>query len=84
MYEYLFICRSVTHAQLALQALQSAGIRGQMYRAPKGLTERGCAYAVRVSGAVFERAAEQLKKEHISPYQVYAHSGERYIEVRQP
>jgi hypothetical protein len=45
---YLIIARSVTHAQRMERALERAGIRAQLFRAPMELTNRGCAYAVQI------------------------------------
>ena len=44
----LIIARSITYAQRMSVALERAGVTNRIYRAPAGLTERGCAYAVRI------------------------------------
>ena len=49
MDHYLIIARSVTDAQRLQRVLARAGIRCQIFRAPRELTELGCAYAVRVA-----------------------------------
>mgnify|MGYP000645688303 CR=1 FL=1 len=43
MEHYLIIARSVTYAQRMQRALGQAGIRSQIYRAPRDLTDMGCA-----------------------------------------
>ena len=42
---YLIIARSVTYAQRMQRVLGRAGIRSRIFRAPRDLTDRGCAYA---------------------------------------
>ena len=44
----LIIARSITYAQRMSVALEQVGVTNRIYRAPAGLTERGCAYAVRI------------------------------------
>ena len=48
MNHYLILCRSVTQAQRARLLLHNAGISCQIYRAPAGLSRRGCGYVVRI------------------------------------
>ena len=45
----LILARSVTYAQRMQRALNRAGIRSQLFRAPRDLTDLGCAYVVRIS-----------------------------------
>ena len=78
---YLFICRSVTYAQRTMKALKDVGIRAQMQRAPRDLTQRGCAYAVQVAPRFFDRARERLLQQGLVPSGIFARSGEEYIEV---
>ena len=40
----LILARSVTYAQRMQRALNRAGIRSQLFRAPRDLTDLGCAY----------------------------------------
>ena len=44
----LILARSVTYAQRMQRALNRAGIRSQLFRAPRDLTDLGCAYVVRI------------------------------------
>ena len=46
---YLILARSVTYAQRMQSALNRIGIRSQIFRAPRDLTDLGCAYLVRIS-----------------------------------
>ena len=48
MDSYLIIARSITYAQRMSVVLERAGVSSRIYRAPAGLTERGCAYALRI------------------------------------
>ena len=49
---YLIIARSVTYAQRMQRALGLAGIRNQIYRAPRDLTDTGCALSlIHISGS---------------------------------
>ncbi len=79
---YLIICRSVTYAQRAQKALEEAGIRSRMLRSPKGLTERGCAYALQVKPSLFSKALTCLYEKNIKPYRAFAYDGKSYTEVR--
>ena len=45
----LILARSVTYAQRMQSALNRIGIRSQIFRAPRDLTDLGCAYLVRIS-----------------------------------
>ena len=47
----LIIARSVTFAQRMQKALEQAGIRCRIFRAPRDLTDLGCAYAVQIPRA---------------------------------
>ena len=49
MEHYLIIARSVTYAQRMQRALARSGIRCRIFRAPRDLTDRGCAYAVQIA-----------------------------------
>ena len=43
MDDYLILARSVTYAQRMQKTLSRAGVRNQIYRAPRDLTDLGCA-----------------------------------------
>ena len=50
-------CRSLTHAQRAAVILERSGITATVNRIPKGLSPKGCAYAV----VVRRRTREALR-----------------------
>lgn len=50
-------------------------------RAPMGLTDRGCAYAVRLRPGTLEQALSCLKSAGITPLAVYRHTQEGYREA---
>ena len=82
MEHYVIIARSVTYAQRMQRALQRAGIRCQIYRAPRELTELGCAYAVEIAAAALTDALQILYREQLAPVQIYLSQRGYYREVR--
>ena len=46
MTQYWILFRSLTHAQRAVGLLERRGITATLTRAPKGLSPKGCGYAV--------------------------------------
>ena len=48
MEHYLIIARSVTYAQRMQKTLDRGGIHSRIFRAPRELTDLGCAYAVQI------------------------------------
>ena len=75
----LLLARSITQAQHMVRAL--CGIRAALMRAPMGLTDRGCAYAVRLRPGALEQALSCLKSAGITPLAVYRHTQEGYREA---
>ncbi len=67
MNHYLILCRSVTQAQRARLLLHNAGISCQIYRAPAGLSRRGCGYVVRIRESDYAQAARLLQASPIRP-----------------
>ena len=55
----LLLARSITQAQHMVRALGGCGIRSALMRAPVGLTDRGCAYAVQMFKAWAASARDQ-------------------------
>lgn len=51
---YLITFRSLTHAQRAARLLERGGFTATVIKAPQGLSEKGCAYAVTLRGRVGE------------------------------
>ena len=50
----IFIARSVTQAQRMMRTLEAYGIWAKIFRAPVGLTEFGCSYAVKTESGYRE------------------------------
>ena len=81
MDHYLIIARSVTYAQRMQRALARAGVRCQIFRAPRDLTELGCAYAVRVTVSDLTDALTALHRESLDPVQIFLYQRGLYREV---
>lgn len=81
MDHYIIIARSVTYAQRMQRALARAGVRCQVFRAPRELTELGCAYAVRVAVSDLTAALTALHRESLSPVQIFLYQRGLYQEV---
>jgi len=73
---YLFLSRSITHAQRMSRALEQAGITARFFRPPMGLTDRGCSYAVRVSASALPAARERLRQAGLQPMRVFYDGGD--------
>ena len=71
MEHYLIIARSVTYAQRMQRALVRAGIRCRIFRAPRDLTDRGCAYAVEIAACDLSAALPVLYRESLNPVQIF-------------
>ena len=82
MDHYLIIARSVTYAQRMQRALIGKGLRCQIFRAPRELTELGCAYAVRISVSDLIPALTVLHRESLNPVQIFLYQKGLYQEVR--
>ncbi len=78
---YILIVRSVTHAQHTVRTLEKCGLRAGMFRAPAGLTNRGCSYAVRIRTADLDAAKRCLNKADLAPLIIYGREGNGYREV---
>lgn len=48
MTRYLFMCRSLTHAQRSARLLERAGITATVIKSESGLSPSGCRYAVQM------------------------------------
>ena len=81
MEHYLILARSVTYAQRMQSTLSRAGIRCQIYRAPRDLTDLGCAYAVQVAVADLTPALIALHRESLDPVQIFLYQQGLYREV---
>lgn len=81
MEHYLMIARSVTYAQRMQGALDRAGIRCQLFRAPRELIDAGCAYAVRIEVPDLAAALPVLYRESLYPVQIFVTQRGFYREV---
>lgn len=59
--QYLIMCRSLTQAQRAAKLLEKNGITASVVKAPQGLSNRGCAYALSLYWK-FNEAASLLER----------------------
>ena len=78
---YLILARSVTFAQRIQKALASAGIRSQMFRAPREVTELGCAYGVHVAASDIRAAMKILRQTNLRPVQLFWYHHGNFQEV---
>lgn len=81
MEHYLIIARSVTFAQRMQKALARGGIRCQIFRAPREVTDLGCAYALQIDRTDLVPALTLLRKERFDPVQIYLEQQGLYREV---
>lgn len=77
----LILARSVTYAQRMQRAVNRAGIRSQLFRAPRDLTDLGCAYVVRISPYDLGAALPLLRREGLGPLRIYVQRGGDIQEV---
>ena len=78
---YLILARSVTYAQRMQRALERAGVRCQIFRAPRDLTALGCAYALRLAVPDLSPALVALHRASLDPVQVFLYQHGFYQEV---
>ena len=79
----LLLSRSITHAQRMSYELSEAGITNRIIRPPVGLTDKGCAYAIRLSAKNIGAALDRLQDRKLMPVRVfYAADDGAYREVR--
>ena len=81
MEPYLILARSVTYAQRMQKALGQAGIRCQISRAPRDITDLGCAYTVRVDPMDLTQALVILHRAALDPVRIFLHRRDGYQEV---
>ena len=83
MVYYLIICRSLTYAQRTAQVLERVGISAYVQRAPKTVSKEGCGYCVRIPERRLTDALTILRREGMSPKQVFLQTAEgEYSEVK--
>ena len=66
----LIIARSVTFAQRMQKALEYAGVRCRIFRAPRDLTDLGCAYAVQIPRSEAAYAWNVLLRAGLEPLKI--------------
>ena len=81
MEHYIILARSVTYAQRMHKSLSRAGIRCQIFRPPRDLTDLGCAYAVRVAVSVLPEVLTALHRDGLNPVQIFLYQQGQYQEV---
>ena len=82
MEHYLILARSVTYAQRMQKALAKVGIRCQFFRAPRELTDAGCAYVLRVMASDLSGALHAIYRESLGPVRIFWYQNGAYQEVR--
>ena len=81
MEQYVILARSVTYAQRMQKLLGRAGVSGQIFRAPRELTDLGCAYILRIRTQPIRQTLELLYGEGLNPVKVFLENGGIYREV---
>lgn len=81
MEHYLLTAHNVTRSQRMAQMLSDSRIPCTVQRLPVGLSDRGCAYGVRVSEYDLARAVARLQSTGLSPVKVFTHTPYGYREV---
>ena len=79
---YLMLARSITYAQRMHKQLERVGIRGQILRPPREITDLGCAYALRIGMKDLTGALVALRKVELSPVQIFLYQFGSYREVK--
>ncbi len=80
MYEYLFTFRSLTQAQTAQSMLRRGGIQVDLRRAPKRLSNNGCAYALTISETHLHDAIFLFRERNLSFKRLYRQLGFQELE----
>ena len=78
---YLILARSVTYAQRMQRSLERVGIRSRFARAPRDLTNLGCAYMVQIAAADLSQALVAIHRDGLDPVQIFIFQNGRYREV---
>jgi len=79
---YLLLSRSITHAQRMSGTLEKMGIPAGIFRPPLGLSEHGCAYAVRIGESRLQPALARLRQQDLLPVRIVLYRDGAYSEVR--
>ena len=78
----IIIARSVTQAQRMMRKLEDCGIWPKIFRAPVGLTEFGCSYAVKIRREKLWQAMDCLRRSGLTPLSVHEKTESGYREVQ--
>lgn len=81
MEQYWIIARSVTYAQRMEKVLARAGIRARIFRAPRELSDRGCAYAVEIPSGALQAAFNMIQGAGLSPLKLYLFKRGSFVEI---
>lgn len=81
MEHYLLTAHNVTQAQRMARVLSESRINGSVQRLPVGLSDRGCAYGVRVSEYDIANALAAVRRAGLGPVKVFYHTPYGYKEV---
>ena len=81
MEHYFILARSVTYAQRMQRALERVGIRCNIFRAPREMTDLGCAYAVQIEYSSLTQALIVIYRESLGPVQIFMRQRGQYREV---
>ena len=77
----LILARSVTYAQRMQRVLDRGGIGSRIFRAPRALTDLGCAYVLRLASGDLQQALLILHRESLDPVQIFLFQRGMYREV---
>lgn len=75
MEPYLILARSITYAQRMQSVLGRVGLRCQISRAPRTLTDLGCAYVLGIETNDIGGVISLLEKEGLKPVSVFRREG---------
>ena len=78
---YLILARSVTYAQRMQRVLERTGVRCQIFRGPRDLTDRGCAYAVQIAEGDLTAALTALRGASMDPAEIFLSQRGTFREV---
>lgn len=81
MVYYVILARSVTYAQRMQRALEHAGIHSRIFRAPRDISDLGCAYAVQIENHNLYQALNELRRVSLKPVQIFSYQSGQYREV---
>ena len=78
---YLFLARSITHAQRMSNLLEQGGVSARIFRPPLRVSERGCSYALYIFSHQLRTAKMLLREAKLYPTRVLVDKKGEYSEV---